>query len=179
MFRDIVPQLVNLRIWELPGLLVALIFIIELGQILFAAVYNVFPNPLRHYPGSIWDIAFPMFTQYTTMRGRFVQRVKQRHDQYGEVVRVAPYILSYISPQAWKDIYGHTNDIPKAIASTDFLQHSVFTAPKGDHARQRKAMAPAFSDKSLMGQEQLIRVYVDLLVQRLRETGGQVTDAVR
>lgn len=179
MFRDTLPQLLDLKIWELLGLLVGLIFALELGQVTYEAIYNVYFHPLKNYPGSIWDITFPILTQYNIMKGRVLHRLKQRHEQYGEIVRIAPHTLSYISPQAWKDIYGHTNDIPKAVSSTEFLEHSIFLAPPGEHARQRKAMAPAFSDKSLTGQEQLIRVYVDLLIQRLHETSGQVTDAVR
>jgi hypothetical protein len=32
--------------------------------------------------------------------------VKELHDAYGSVVRIAPDELSYNSPEAWQDIYG-------------------------------------------------------------------------
>jgi hypothetical protein len=40
-------------------------------------------------------------------------------------------------------------------------------------------LAHAFSEKSLRAQEGLIKGYVDLLMERLRERGGQVVDMVQ
>lgn len=38
-----------------------------------------------------------------------------------------------------------------------------------NHARQRRALAHAFSQKALLGQEGIVQGYVDLLVGLLRE----------
>ena len=38
--------------------------------------------------------------------GRFPQKMKALHQQYGDVVRIAPDELSFIDGTAWKSIYG-------------------------------------------------------------------------
>ncbi len=35
-----------------------------------------------------------------------VYDIKQLHDKYGEIVRVAPNELSYTNPDAWQEVYG-------------------------------------------------------------------------
>lgn len=42
--------------------------------------------------------------------------LKELHDQYGDVVRIAPDELSYNSAQAWKDIYGRNKQPNGEIA---------------------------------------------------------------
>lgn len=44
---------------------------------------------------------------------------------------------------------------------------SILSSSDGDHSRQRRLLAHAFSDKTLREQEPLIGLYVDLLVNRL------------
>lgn len=41
-----------------------------------------------------------------TYRGTLAENTKRLHDRYGEVVRIAPNILSLNDGQAWEDIYG-------------------------------------------------------------------------
>lgn len=45
-----------------------------------------------------------------------------------------------------------------------------------EHARQRRIMAPVFSDKSLMEQEPIITKYAALLMQRMRENAGKTVN---
>ena len=83
------------------------------------------------------------------VRGELPHRVKQLHEQYGEVVRVAPRELSIIDPAAWKDIYQNPNLYRPAIwrgkppgADGD----NLISASEADHSRFRKVLFPAFSD---------------------------------
>lgn len=39
-----------------------------------------------------------------TLRGRVSQEVLKLHETYGDVVRIAPNDLSYLSASAWQDI---------------------------------------------------------------------------
>ena len=41
------------------------------------------------------------------LEGVLPYKVKELHDKYGPVVRIAPGELSYNCPEAWQDIYGH------------------------------------------------------------------------
>ena len=57
--------------------------------------------------------------------------------------------------------------------------HSLITADRADHSRQRRLISHAFSDKALREQEPLIKGYVDLLIQRLHErANGDSLDMV-
>ena len=104
------------------------------------------------------------------------------HEQYGEVVRTAPNELSYTSDYAWTDIYGFRHghaEMPKARMNIGGgLGDSIINADRAGHQRMRRLLAHAFSDKALREQLPLIQSYVDLLIQKLRETNGHPTDIV-
>ncbi|KAJ5701926.1 Cytochrome monooxygenase lcsI [Penicillium malachiteum] len=101
------------------------------------------------------------------------------HNKYGDVVRTGPSALTYRSTQGWNDIYGH-----RKAGAGSFLKDPTFfpVGPYGanllnsnneDHARERRLLSHAFSEKSLREQEELIQSYADLLVSRLsEETSG-------
>jgi cytochrome P450 len=119
--------------------------------------------------------------------GRFPEQTKALHQQYGEVVRIAPDELSFTSGEAWKPIYGtrtghgqkrkdHRFYPPNAGGAANIIQSS-----DADHSRFRRLLSHGFSDSSLRGQEPIIKGYVDLLMQRLREniaSGNDVVDMV-
>ena len=45
---------------------------------------------------------------------------------------------------------------------------SITIANDADHARYRKSLSHGFSDKSLRSQENLMKQYIDMLVQKLK-----------
>jgi cytochrome P450 len=77
--------------------------------------------------------------------------------------------VSFITAQAWKDIYGHGHkQLHKfQITQPDRAASIVDAYSDEEHTRFRKSLANAFSEKALRTQEGLIKYYVDLLVQRL------------
>lgn len=114
------------------------------------------------------------------LKGDLVKWLHELHVQYGEVVRIAPDEVSFISGEtAWQDIYGaHTGE--KAAKGKYLKDRRWFAEPYNDtwsilqadadaHPRMRKIIAPAFSDKALRDQETLIQGYVELFIQRLHE----------
>lgn len=157
--------------------------------LLFAAyecvgvVYNLYLHPLSHIPGPPLWIAFPVTKALGMVRGKAEFQIREAHAKYGEAVRIAPNQVSFISPQAWKEIYGHGHaEFPKSFGKGVQMDPKKITASNAaDHFRFRRAMLPAFSDKALAQQEPLIRVYVDLLVERLREVAekGEPTNMVQ
>jgi len=97
------------------------------------------------------------------------------------VVRVGVNELCYINGQAWSDIYGQRPGQGQMDKADDkpiegFGAVNMISANVKDHARCRRLMAHAFSDKALRQQEPLITQYVDLLMQRLRERSGEIAD---
>ncbi|EOD43080.1 putative benzoate 4-monooxygenase cytochrome p450 protein [Neofusicoccum parvum UCRNP2] len=152
----------------------------NLVSALWTAIYNLYFHPLRKYPGPKFWIAFPLRTDIARFQGNTDFKIREFHEQFGDVVRIGPNTLSFTSPDAWKDIYGHGHpELPKGHDAVDGDTH-IIVANAPDHFRFRRAMLPAFSDKALGRQESLMKVYVDLLIERLREVARseQPTDMV-
>lgn len=103
--------------------------------------------------------------------GALPHRVKSIHDQYGEVVRVAPNELSFTNPAAWRDI--HTRNFLRPREYKDKPPgknaENLISANESDHTRFRKILAPAFSEKSMQEQQPVVKGYIDLLIQKLHE----------
>ena len=109
------------------------------------------------------------------MRGRLDWSLKAFHEKYGEVVRFSPDELSFTSMQAWKDIYAAR----EAVLIKDPQWYnivklgydgaaSIFNADNQNHLRLRKQLNHAFSEKALCDQEASMKVYVDLMIGKLR-----------
>ena len=97
-------------------------------------------------------------------------KIKALHDIYGPVVRVAPNELSFITPEAWKDIY---SDKPHSFGRIDIFygimgQGSLIGCSNEDHARMRGVLNPAFRVNAMSDCEGNMRQYVHLLLERLR-----------
>ena len=109
------------------------------------------------------------------MRGQLDWSIKTLHEKYGAVVRFSPEELSFTSEEAWRDIYAR-RDSPLikdpqwyniVKLGTDGAQ-SIFNADAQNHPRIRKQLSPAFSEKALREQEDSIKGYVDLLIEKLK-----------
>jgi cytochrome P450 len=111
--------------------------------------------------------------------GSFHADVLKMHEKYGQVVRIAPGELAFISPGAWKDISGHrptlaagNYELPKhgnSYRIVPGMPTSIASAEYEEHTFLRKGMSRGFSEKSMQDQEPIIGQYVDLLITRLRD----------
>ncbi|KAJ5176983.1 amidohydrolase family protein [Penicillium canariense] len=123
------------------------------------SVYLVFFHPLARFPGpKLWAISRIPWA-YHVIKGDVWHSMDDFHNRYGSVIRIAPDELSFISPAAWKDIYGARPQLLKDPRSqTPPLNgaNSLFTALGDDHRRIRGAFINAFSDKALREQSQTI-----------------------
>ncbi|OKL56912.1 hypothetical protein UA08_07745 [Talaromyces atroroseus] len=136
----------------------------------------MFVHPLRKYPGPTTRAAFQLPNALSILRGTAYKDTRALHDQYGPVVRLAPNTLSYISSQAWKDIYGFKPDRSELDKHPSYYKRETrnllgthLVVDKADHTRMRKLIAPAFSDTALLEQSPLLTQYFDLLVERLKQ----------
>ncbi len=154
-------------------------------------LYNIYIHPLSRFPGpKLWAASRIPFV--LAMRsGSLVHRIRVLHETYGSVVRLAPNEVSFIDPQACRDIYGYRpghrpfpkNQVwvptpPKGSGKAP----SILNADDEDHSRIRKAWAYGFSDKALKDQEPLIMGHVDRLISRLHEQcreQGTIVDIVK
>lgn len=153
------------------------------------AIYNIYFHSLKHFPGPrLWATSRIPYI-WTLVKGDLTQRTQELHELYGPIVRLAPNELSFIDSQAWQDIYGHHQgslNFPKNplwMAPGDNGIHSILSANDADHARYRRLLSHAFSERALRQQEYLIQNYIDLLIHRLNDCASSpdtsVVDIVR
>jgi len=170
---------------KLPGARDAVLILLAISLVkqCCSLVYNLYFHPLSKVPGPQLWIAFPIVRKALMVRGNSEVTIRDMHDKYGEVMRVAPDEVLFLNSQAWKDIYGHGHaEFPKYYPDGYHADpKKILSSNPKDHFRMRRAMLPAFSDKALYQQEPLITTYVNLLIQRLREVSetGEHTNMVR
>ena len=110
----------------------------------------------------------PYATAYA--QGNLHRRIQHLHDQYGDVVRVAPDELSYRNEQAWKDIHGPSRNFPKDMRfyhTSKSKAPSVLVAPDNIHSRQKRAILRAFAEPAMKSHEHLLSSFVETLIQKL------------
>ncbi|CAA9960028.1 Pisatin demethylase [Pyrenophora teres f. maculata] len=147
------------------------------AYVVLTAIYNLTLHPLAKFPGPLLWCISPIPSIISLLRGRIAFDYKVRHDKYGPVVRVMPNELSFNTARAWDDIYGHRVGLanmdkdPIHVGAVEAIPGAtnLTMAPDIHHARQRRALAHAFSKQALLEQEPILRDYVDLFVKRLRE----------
>ncbi|CAF9926361.1 hypothetical protein IMSHALPRED_006941 [Imshaugia aleurites] len=156
-----------------------------------ATIHSLYFHSLSRFPGpKSWAISRIPYA-YTLLKGDLTQRTKELHEQYGKIVRLAPNELSFIDGQAWQDIYNHHQGRPNFsknplwMAPGDNGIHSILSANDADHARYRRLLAHAFSERALREQEYLPLAYIDLLTRKIRgivsasESHSAVVDIVK
>ncbi|KAF9879627.1 hypothetical protein CkaCkLH20_03170 [Colletotrichum karsti] len=135
-------------------------------------IYNVFFHPLRHYPGPfLWRFS-PLPKNINMLRGTYAKKAREIHNTYQGTVRVSPNELSYIQPQAWKDILGRPlkSEMYKDMrffGGDAFGRDSLVTTLPEDHTRQRRIFTHAFSNSALKAQEPLLAKYADQMVETM------------
>jgi cytochrome P450 len=110
--------------------------------------------------------------------GRLHLYVRELHESYGDVVRIAPDEISYRDEAAWKDIYGRNSNLSKDMRfyQSSKKAPSIAVAPEGVHRRQKKAILRAFSDGAMREHERVLLPYVDTLIEKLGERCAGVTE---
>ncbi|KAL9008298.1 MAG: hypothetical protein Q9173_006563 [Seirophora scorigena] len=145
----------------------------ESHTLLLAAqvVYNLYFHVLSSFRGPLLWRAFRFPFVLQLLNGTLPHRVRTFHDKYGSIVRVGPNELSVTDPAAWKDIYANNfqrapqySNKPPGKDAENFI-----SANQLDHARFRKVLAPAFSEKSTQEYEKVIVKHVDTLVHNVHE----------
>lgn len=162
-------------------ILLALLVILVIHQAA-VAIYNLFFHPLARagFKGPKLWIAFPVLRLIAHCRGVMDRTMVQLHRQYGDVVRFQDDSLSFTTAQAWKDIYGYghgSTQWPKQEFRQPGAISNILFSNDADHARFRRGLSHAFSEKALSQQEALIKGYVDLLVQGLAEEARESRSA--
>ncbi|KAK5658484.1 hypothetical protein OQA88_1873 [Cercophora sp. LCS_1] len=143
-------------------------------------------HPLSKFPGPFLCAITNLPYSYHIFAGDHPKWVASLHEKYGPVVRLAPSELSFTTPTSWRDIYGFRKDhgvfiksaAYDAAAFTDQARSIVNERDPAEHAKMRKMLAPAFSDRSLRLQWPLINQIVNDFIAELakKATSKQEVD---
>ncbi|KAK5991610.1 Cytochrome P450 monooxygenase 1 [Cladobotryum mycophilum] len=145
--------------------------------------YNLWLHPLKDFPGPFLGRATGLYRVGQLINGNVGRNLSDMHDQYGDVVRIGPNELSFISPDAWNDIRG----IKNAKMSKPSLTHGLFDDEENvvvfgsslNHvSKLRRLVAPGLSRQALDTYEPFIVRFTDLLVERLTEKAKVVEKPV-
>ncbi|KAL4959117.1 cytochrome P450 [Aspergillus stella-maris] len=110
------------------------------------------PKSLRKYPtfhplSGLSDIPF-LLAGHRGFRSRELHVLHQKYP----IIRIGPNSLSYGSPAAIKDIYGHGTSCVKDrfySETSGSHAHLADVVDKADHARKRKVLSSAYAIKNL------------------------------
>lgn len=109
----------------------------------------------------------------------------QIHDTYGPIVRISPNQLAVDGSIGWSEVFTRHSSAPEFEKIPTFYGPrngiGLLPARHGDHQRQRRLIAYAFSAAALTEQESYLKYYIDLLIKRLRERmlAGEPVDMTR
>lgn len=139
------------------------------------AIYNLFWHPLSQFPGPRSFAISRLPYAYCHITGKLAVTFHALHREYGPVVRTAPNELSFIEPEALRTIYVERKKTCPVFRKNydtfnetrNQIAHSVFIAGDDDHARMRKIINHAFSERALRDQEPRIQDHVQTLIQEL------------
>ncbi|KAK1656312.1 cytochrome P450 [Colletotrichum phormii] len=114
----------------------------------------------------------PIPKNISLLTGKYAAKAREIHETYSGAVRVAPNELSYIQPQAWKDILGRPlkSEMAKDLrffGGENFGRDSLVTTRPEDHTRQRRIFTHAFSNTALKAQEPLLVDYANQMVKAM------------
>ncbi|EOD47761.1 putative cytochrome p450 protein [Neofusicoccum parvum UCRNP2] len=164
------------------------VFAILVTVILWAsqALIRGVSGPLRKVPGPWYAPFTNLPLKWATITGRRVYFIDALHQQYGDVVRVAPNEVCFRDPATVKEIHrpgsGFRKDkwyikLSGDHGNSDPAKHGLFTlADNKSHSARRKLLARAFSKSELRKNwEEEIRTTVNSYmnaVERIAKLNG-------
>ncbi|KAI6093965.1 cytochrome P450 [Hypoxylon rubiginosum] len=147
-------------------------------------VYLLFFHPLAKYPGPKIAAISNVWYGYQWLSGRYPWAMQRVLREYGDVVRVAPNELVFISPKAYTDIYTSSINGRPAFVKSDMLdtgdKHEGLASERNidKHRAARKQLSPAFSPRALREAEPKIHAhaneFVNMLVNSPAAAGGEM-----
>jgi hypothetical protein len=144
-------------------------------------IYRLFFNPLNKIPGPFFARISKFDTVFRNVKFDGHLQILRLHQKYGRFVRIGPNDLSVADPDGTQVISAPNSKCTKSSwYDGDNPRASMHTTrDKGLHDRRRRVWAPAFSDKALRGYEGRIKVYNDLLIEKINEMSGKPVNVAK
>ncbi|KAI0379537.1 cytochrome P450 [Hypomontagnella monticulosa] len=139
-------------------------------------IYLSYFHPASRFPGPKLAAISNLWYAYQWLSGRYPWAVEEALRKYGDVVRVAPNELVFITPQAASDIYTkHTKNqehFTKVDVAIGFGDDGItWEKDPAKHRKMAKGLSASFSVKALNALEPIMHKYIDVFIQRMKEIG--------
>ena len=135
------------------------------------------PKQLRRFPNASPISGFTnLWFVWEAWKGRRYLALQEKHEASPRgtvpVLRIGPNHLSFVEPQAIKDIHGHGTVMEKGV-HYDLIagshRHLADVVDRDEHKRKRKVLAAAFSQSS-------VETYEYVLAEKTRTFMAQMDD---
>ncbi|KAH9900496.1 cytochrome P450 [Xylariomycetidae sp. FL2044] len=143
------------------------------------AVWRLHFHPLSRFPGPRIAAVSDGWFAYHSLRGRWPWAAEDALTTYGDVVRIAPNELLFVTPKALADLYGSHHKNIELFPKTKINNHGnddhggiIWEWDPERHRRVAKELSPAFSGRALKAKEPTLHKYIDLFVNRMKTYGG-------
>ncbi|ENH66031.1 Isotrichodermin C-15 hydroxylase [Fusarium oxysporum f. sp. cubense race 1] len=161
--------------------------IVVLSYLVVSSIYYAYFHPLANVPGPKLYSLTSLPYLYHVARGDWHDTLRVFHNRYGPVVRFTREDVSFISPDAVKEILGHKSGKEQTFEKdtvrfyTPTEHPNIISGNNEEHKRMRRLLSHAFSEKALRKQEDIMKHYVDLFIDKLRIKAreGTVVDIVQ
>ncbi|KAF1993192.1 cytochrome P450 [Amniculicola lignicola CBS 123094] len=141
------------------------------------AIYCINFHPLSKYPGPKLAAFSNVWWAYSSTSGRYPWIIASVLRRYGDVVRIAPNELVFLTPRAAKDIY-----LAQEKNLELFVQVGYDALDTGDngisgepdpikHREIAKKLAPAFSTRNLKAKEATVNKHFDFFIKKMKSLG--------
>ncbi|KAJ9640198.1 hypothetical protein H2204_003423 [Knufia peltigerae] len=135
-------------------------------------VYILDPKGLRKYPAPSVAAFTQLWQMYHNWHGQKFLAVDRVHKELGPVVRLGPSHLSFSSPQAFKDIYGHGASLRKDTFYDNQGGDNPNMAEASDkevHRGKRRNLAHVFAPGQITSMEPRVMEVVRKLIHALEQ----------
>ncbi|KAJ9638509.1 hypothetical protein H2204_004279 [Knufia peltigerae] len=171
--RAMIEQISRISLGQGVLLLLVTVVLVNLCQ----AIYNLYFHPLARYPGPKLAAVSEIWFSRAWTDGHLARKLQEAHQKYGDVVRIAPNDLDFVSVQAFQDIHGHVKKGQAVFTKSEMYDSfdpvpafPIMRDPK-QHAEGRRKFAHAFSATSLSKQSGYIIKYVDSFMSQISKHG--------
>ncbi|KUI57993.1 hypothetical protein VP1G_05332 [Cytospora mali] len=148
-------------------------------------IYNLYFDPLSNYPGPKLAALTDIWWAYASTTGRYPWIIENVLKQYGDVVRIAPNELVFLTPQAGRDIY-----LSQEKNLELFVQLGYDSLDTGDggisgetnpvkHREIAKKLAPAFSTRNFKAKEATVLKHIDTFIEKMKIVGKEGVELQR
>lgn len=145
------------------------------------AIWRHVKDPLYRFPGPPLAAWSHLPYTYWLFSQRQPFKLIELHQKYGPVVRIAPDELSFNTAASYQEIYGSRQGQHQTFIKSKFYEAGTFSPQAHSiiaerdpirHAKQKKYVSAAFSDKALKSQEGLINEVVDNFIKKVGVHGA-------